>query len=200
MHLTRIVIIVAVALLLHGCGSAIARAAPQALAPEPEWVSVSCFADPPETAVTEIRIRREGGCLGYMTTATAPPGPIFHTGRCAGYRMTLRSDGSAEYEGVDNVPMIGKRTGRLDHDIFRRLGRLAEEIGFASWEEYYPPQQKSANWVCMSMDGEGPLSITVVTRSGSKTIRHEQNVEVGPAWLAVFEAEVERAAESISWR
>ena len=201
MHSHRIAIVVAATLLLPGCRTGKPLPPTPAAEPEPSWTFARCFAEPPDSAVTEIRIERSGGCLGFRTTSTTTvPGPIFHTGPCAGYRMTLRSDGSAEYEGVEHVPMLGKRTGRIDRKFFQRLGRLAEEIGFASWEDDYPAQQrKSAQWVCVSLDGEGPVFVTVVSPSGSKTIRHEQDVGAGPAWLAVFEREIEDAAVFIEW-
>jgi len=77
---------------------------------------------------------RAGGCLGYYRSAgSTSPGPELLTGPCAEYALTLRSDGTAEYIGRRNVPLLGRRVGRLAIETFNRLARLADEIRFEEW-------------------------------------------------------------------
>lgn len=143
--------------------------------------SDGCDLEYPDTRITEITIEREGGCLGYFVPADYHgKGPAFYTGPCAGYELTLRSDGTAAYSGENNVPVLGKQVGLFDVKDFRRLAALASEIRFESWESDYRPVVKKAGFTCIRLDGEMPVTVSITVAGHRKSIRHEPESS-GPA-------------------
>lgn len=159
-----------------------------------------CDEDQPDPGIREIWIHREGGCLGYYSPAGDESGrPFFLTGPCAEYTLVLRSDGTAEYRGRDKVPIIGHRVGVVAPEVFRRLARMVEEIGFERWADEYPLASHKSGSVCVTMDGEGPVTISVRWATKQKRIQHDPD-RAAPVWLTVFETELDKVGQAISWQ
>jgi len=167
------------------------------------WLPTSyegCYAQPPDANVSEISIHREGGNYYLLPSGMEADGPVFITGPGTGYSLTLHSDGTADYNGNSNVPVLGRRVGSVDCASFQHLARLALEMRFEDLEYIYSPKSKSSEWVCVTMDGEGPVTVSVTSHGVTTTVQHDQNGPAGPEWLGVFEREIERVAENIAWR
>ena len=85
----------------------------------------ACYAPPHAPAATdaidEIALTRLAGGLGN--------GPA--------YSVTLRADGTASYEGMGNVPMLGRYRADIDAEAFRALAEHAIRIGFWALEDEY---------------------------------------------------------------
>lgn len=168
-----------------------------------EWSPTSfesCYAEPPNTNVSEISIRREGGNCYILPLGVESDRPVLVTGPCTGYSLTLHSDGTADYSGEKNVPVIGRRIGIVDCASFQHLARLALEMRFEDLEYAYSPKTKSPDWACVTTDGEGPVTVSMTVDGVTTTVHHDQNGPAGPEWLGVFEREIERVAENIAWR
>lgn len=167
------------------------------------WVpSVNpCDTDTRPTDISEIRIHREGGCLGYFKSAgSGVEGPEFLTGPCAEYTLTLSADGTAEYVGRANVPALGRRVGLVEAEAFAQLAQLADEINFEQWERHYPiAKRQESLWMSVTMDGEGPVSVSIV-RGGQRTTIEVDPSRPFPAWLSLFQSQIDRVGETIRWQ
>ena len=152
-----------------------------------------------DPGVIEIWIHREGGCLGYYLPEGVSPGrPVNLTGPCAGYTLILRSDGSAEYRGHEHVPLIGRYVGRVNAEPFRRLARLANEIGVDQWPSDVLPKSKSG-WVCVTMDGELPVTVSVRWLNHQQRVRFDPDRQ-NPVWLTIFVEEIDKLGQAIDWK
>lgn len=58
-------------------------------------------------------------------------------GACPVYKVTLRSDGSATYEGIRFVDRIGKFDGHFNDDQLSKLGAIADKLGFWNLKPEY---------------------------------------------------------------
>lgn len=110
-------------------------------------------------------------------------------GFCSMYTMVLHGNGTVEYQGVANVPFVGKRRGKLPIERFHYLAQLASEIGYFDLQD---------NYDCGVTDN--PTVYTKVEQNGaSKLIRHYAPEYTGPARLRAFEEVVDSAQTWIEW-
>jgi hypothetical protein len=124
---------------------------------------------------------------GSVTEITIEQTPCY--GLCSTYTMTLRADGSVEYQGIANVEKLGTRRGRIPVEQFRFLARLSDEIGYFDLAKDYS---------CAVTDN--PTIFTRVRRDQHvKLIRHYAPSMSGPARLRAFEKSVAAAYEWIEW-
>ncbi len=56
---------------------------------------------------------------------------------CPAFTAIFSADGTFTYVGEMNVEMMGEHTGRVDLATLRQVMRLAEEIGFAAFDDTY---------------------------------------------------------------
>ncbi len=157
----------------------------------PDFDGWSCTVIPQATAVTEIGIERIGGCRGILV----PRGgrkktPFYAIGPCAAYTVIIRADGTVHYEGYENVPTVGSRTGRTSSEQFQKLARLVDEIGFARMpHEYY----------CPVTDGE-VVFVSVVSSGTRKSIKHYGNEDTASALFLILEQAIDRVAnDATTW-
>ncbi|TYZ06015.1 hypothetical protein FY528_19830 [Hymenobacter lutimineralis] len=72
---------------------------------------------------------------------TAEPVLLFEKTPCFGpcpvYKATIYADGRVQYEGEQNVPLIGKHALRLPADTVTYIRRQAESMGFGSLRSAY---------------------------------------------------------------
>lgn len=165
------------------------------------FATSECYAAPPDVDITEISIRRDYACNGYYLPLDARgKGPVYMTGPCAAYSMTLGANGTAVYVGKENVPVIGRRTGTIPHDDFQHLARLAVEMRFETLAARYEPKSSLEGWACVTMDGTPPVTLSISRPDKTITVWHNQNGPAGPEWLGVFERELDGVANKIAWR
>ena len=73
--------------------------------------------------------------IGSITEITFERTRCF--GTCPAYKLTLRSDGSAEYEGIAFVDREGRSTAKDMGHFFERMAQLARAIDFMKFEQKY---------------------------------------------------------------
>lgn len=128
-------------------------------------------------------------------------GPVFETGPCAGYRLTLRADGTAEYTGEKKVPSIGSRRGTLDKERFTHLALLIREIGVDQLN--FRTKARSNSWSCVQNDGEGPIEISMTFANGQTACVVDEDPMTAfsaPELLTVVEREIDRMNDFVQWQ
>jgi hypothetical protein len=67
-------------------------------------------------------------------------------GPCPVYKVIFRNDGTAYYDGKNNVERLGPYAGEIDTTEFNRLIELMDKLGFLSLNESYSiPVANQAN-------------------------------------------------------
>lgn len=131
--------------------------------------------DPEEkSGVTEISLERTG-CYGY----------------CAMYTVTLRSDGSAAYQGRANVKHVGRFTGSLPVPVFELLAKAALELGVFDRlpsEITCPITDDSTTYLAFTREGQ------------RRVISHYAPETTGPAALVLLEQSIDIVADQIDWK
>lgn len=120
-----------------------------------------------------------------IASVTLRRGPC--RGFCPAYEVTLRSDGSADWDGERHVDRIGRFHGQFDSNDFQDLARFIERAGFFGWDEEYRGGASD------SPDYE----LTVV--AGDQTKHVLQNGTPEPADFWVIAALVDGLAAGIDW-
>ena len=137
---------------------------------------LGCYAPPPAPAATEaveeITLHRTISGLGYG----------------AHYTVTLRSDGTASYHGLANVPMFGDYQARVDQEAFRRLVEHAIRIGFWTLEDKYRGRAS-----------DQPSTTTTLVASGRRKEVFNYGL-AAPNEVREFENAIEDVARRLAWR
>jgi hypothetical protein len=108
-------------------------------------------------------------------------------GSCPVYRVILRKDGNAIYEGKDNVNKLGRFTGILDAYDFERLVELMEKLNFLGMEERYSAPVT-----------DGADIITTVFYDGKVKIV-DNYADAGPMEVWAIEKVIDGIIEDIYW-
>jgi len=110
-------------------------------------------------------------------------------GTCPAYDVKLFSDGHIIYNGVEDVPRLGKFESRIDPIRINEIFKQADAHRFFELAEFYPLNEKMIN--------ELP-STTTFFKKGSieKTITNNHD---SPIVLRSFEKYLENWLETISW-
>lgn len=130
-----------------------------------------------EQPISEIVLER-GPCLG----------------NCPIYRVTLRSDGAATFEGWNHVERVGVYGGVVTNAEFRTIADRFESARFWELEDSY-----------LQPVMDLPVVRTTLLRADSsrKVVRDHGAVGVptveAPAVLLDLQAAIDRVAEGISW-
>ncbi|HEU4799010.1 MAG TPA: DUF6438 domain-containing protein [Gemmatimonadales bacterium] len=134
-----------------------------------------CYAPPHAPAATdainEIALTRMAGGFGN--------GPA--------YTVTLRSDGTASYEGVVNVPMLGRYRADMDAEAFRALAEHAIRIGFWALEDEYFSEYTDLT-----------STVTAVV-AGKRRKRLLNYGSAAPREVREFEAAIDAVAARLRW-
>jgi Domain of unknown function (DUF6438) len=108
-------------------------------------------------------------------------------GTCPVYTVSLHSDGSATFIGGANAQLKGRWTGVVPGRDFQELARLADLIGFESFEAHYARPVT-----------DNPTAIVTVAR-GEKRKTVSNYAESGPLALAGFEQAIDIVAARAEW-
>ncbi len=120
-----------------------------------------------------------------ITEITLERTPCF--GTCPVYKVMLRRDGTACYEGVAYVAREGRYRGTIEAPLFDRLARMTVEKGYFDLRPRYAVPVT-----------DHPSVITSVLRAGTrKTVDHYANA--GPAALKAIERAIDAATRQIRW-
>ena len=140
-----------------------------------------------------------------MTASAAPkgasaggsPAPILATlertgcfGTCPIYSVTVRTDGTVEYEGRRFVKLRGHRVGKLDAHQLAALRAAFSEAKFLALEDRFACFEATDN----------PSAI-VTYRSGDKvrTLRHYYGCLSAPKTMETLERKVDEIAGTEKW-
>lgn len=124
----------------------------------------------PTEPVTAVTLRR-GVCRGF----------------CPAYEVTLRADGSAEWNGDRFVDPIGRFHGQLDIGDFEKLVCFIERTGFFEWDEEF------SSGVSDAPDFE------LIVAAGKQTKHVRQNGIDDPPDFWVISAVVDGIARTVDW-
>lgn len=120
--------------------------------------------------VTAVTLRR-GICRGF----------------CPVYEVTLRSDGSADWNGERFVDRIGRFHGQLNAGDFEKLARFIERAGFFGWDDEF------SSGVTDAPDYE----LLVVAGNQTKQVRQNATDEPPDFW--VITTLVDGLAAEMDW-
>jgi hypothetical protein len=120
-----------------------------------------------------------------LTSITFRRGACF--GACPIYEVTLRSDGTATWDGERFVDRLGHYEGQVDLNDYGRLAGFIQRAGFFGWEpEYLANVTDLPDYV-----------LTVVAGGKTKTVRQNGVDEPPDFW--VIAALVDHLAEAVEW-
>ncbi len=108
-------------------------------------------------------------------------------GPCPLYRVVLRKDGTASYDGTEQAERKGKYHATHIDYYFNQMSKLIDNNKFSSMRDSYGPGGKD----------EGVVTISVVENSKRKTV-----VDIGshgPIELWAIEMSIEGSLSQIKW-
>ncbi|RMF70689.1 MAG: hypothetical protein D6744_19060 [Planctomycetota bacterium] len=120
-----------------------------------------------------------------ITEITLERTPCF--GACPTYKLRLRRDGTAAYEGIANVRRMGRYSAKDVGHFFERLARLAVAIDYQHFDSKYTMRVTDL-----------PSTITSIVVDGKR----KQVVNyggAGPIELWGFEMAADAVIEKINW-
>ncbi len=121
--------------------------------------------------ITAVTLRR-GGSRGFFPA----------------YEVTLRADGSADWNGERFVLRIGRFYGQFDVRNFAKLAMFVERVGFFGWKDEY------------SGGGTDAPDYELVVAAGMRTKRVRQNATDEPPDFWVMATVVDGLGAAIDWR
>ena len=105
-----------------------------------------------------------------------------------GYTVSLRSDGTAKYEGFVNARRNGKYRGKIQGERFAKLAKLINRNEFFSLKgEYFNPTV-----------ADGYIITTSIVYDGGRKVVKDYE-EGGGDELSEIERAIQDAAEQIAW-
>jgi Domain of unknown function (DUF6438) len=121
-----------------------------------------------------------------ITSISLERGACF--GSCPIYKVTLRSDGTATYDGERFVDRIGEYQAQIDLNDYSRLAGFVERAGFLEWNDEY---------VNENITDLPNYYLTVVADGATKTV-HQYGVDEPPDFW-VIAALVDFLADRTDW-
>ena len=112
-------------------------------------------------------------------------------GFCPVYTVTLREDGTVEYDGQQNVEVTGPQTATIDPGAVQTLGDEMIEAGYLDWEDAYTNQEVT----------DQAYAITTVTLADgtTKRIDHYYGDFSAPEELTELETRIDQTANTAQW-
>lgn len=127
-----------------------------------------------------------------ITKITLERTPCF--GACPVYKLTIHRSRKVEFEGRAHVWEVGRQTGRISPENFRRLVSKIEEINFFSLKDRYDGKNADGSGVTVT---DLPTRKTSVTRGNvTKTV---ENYFRGPKGLKELEDLIDEVTNSTEW-
>jgi hypothetical protein len=115
-------------------------------------------------------------------------------GTCPSYQVTIRSDGTVEYEGKEFVTQKGNKRSKISRSDVLKLQRKAREIGlFALKDEYYVQEVGNASVAVSDLPSQ-----IIIAKGGDRTKRIEDYLGA-PRRLKEFEELIETVANTSAW-
>ncbi len=114
-------------------------------------------------------------------------GPCF--GACPQYRLTVRGDGSFDFEGIADVGFIGATSDTMPPEDIQRLVERFDKIGFADLDDFYR---------CLATDL--PTTVTSISRGpGSEKSVSRCALSSAPDSLIALENLIDELTNSQRW-
>lgn len=108
-------------------------------------------------------------------------------GRCPTYKMIIYSDGFVEFDGIRDVPMIGKYTTKISEKQLQEFVHSGRAIGFLEMEDRYD-----------GMVSDLPSATTTMVLDGQrKSVYRRYDY---PQRLATLEKLFDNLIESAQWK
>ena len=123
---------------------------------------------------------------GQIPSVSLERGPCF--GSCPVYNVTLRSDGTATWNGERFVDRLGQYEGQVDLNDYDRLTRFVQRAGFFDWQDEY---------VAGNITDLPNYYLTVVANGETKTV-HQYGMDEPPDFWVIATL-VDNLAEAIDW-
>lgn len=111
-------------------------------------------------------------------------------GVCPIYKLTVREDGTVEYDGERFVKVRGKAEGRLDAAGVSRLKQAFETARFGSFAAAYEQHSITDMPTAVVSFGDG---------AKAKVVRHYFGDESAPAALTALEQELDAIVQVEQW-
>jgi Domain of unknown function (DUF6438) len=121
-----------------------------------------------------------------ITSISLERGACF--GTCPIYKVTLRSDGTATWEGERFVDRIGEYQAQIDVNDYGRLADFVERAGFLEWNDEY---------VVENIADLPNYYLTVVADGTTKTVHQYGKDEPPDFW--VIASLVDLLADRAEW-
>jgi hypothetical protein len=126
---------------------------------------------------------------GEVELITLERQPCF--GFCPVYTLSIRGDGTVEYDGGQNVEVTGPQTATIDPAAVQSLADSMIAAGYLDWENEYLNQDFT----------DAPYVITSITLADgtTKTINHYHGDQSAPEALTEVEVLIDETANSAQW-
>jgi hypothetical protein len=113
------------------------------------------------------------------------------SGSCPVYQVAVFLDGTFVYDGLANVGVTGRRTGRLTPEQLNRLLSDIVSIGFLD--------QADDCCVCPTTDGSHLIIVEYNPGAAQKIVIHDERCDRAPAALSVFETAIAQETAIARW-
>ena len=110
-------------------------------------------------------------------------------GKCPNYEIRLYASGYATFEGIANVPIIGRFEARVDQQTVESVIGFANKINYFSLSDRYPTQGRGIE--------DFPLCVTFFRQENLKKIIYNRND--APADLVRYEKFFDTIFEGVAW-
>jgi hypothetical protein len=87
--------------------------------------------------------------------------------QCPAYTVTVKADGSIEFDGKSYVKVKGKSYGSITPDDYEYLVRSLNKLQFWTWKDQYTPGSSDCN---PSATDQTTVTITATTASSKKQV------------------------------
>lgn len=150
------------------------------------WLTVLTFAGVALAAPTATPVL-DGGSSAPVLASLARTACFGH---CPIYQVTVRTDGTVEYDGERFVKVVGHRTAKVDAQALQALRAAFTDAHFLSLQGEFDCYDVTDN----------PSAI-VTYRSGEKerTIRHYHGCRKAPPALRVLEDRIDALLHTDRW-
>jgi hypothetical protein len=112
-------------------------------------------------------------------------------GSCPVYQVAIFMDGTFVYDGLTNVAVAGRRTGRLSAEQLNRLLSDIAAIGFLD--------QPDECCVCPTTDGSQLVVVEYRPGATRKILVHDERCDRAPVALSAFERAIVQETTIARW-
>ncbi|HKE55166.1 MAG TPA: DUF6438 domain-containing protein [Pyrinomonadaceae bacterium] len=117
-------------------------------------------------------------------------------GNCPAYVLTLKGDGSVEYQGSKFVKVTGSQQGKFKTEVLKSLLTEFARANFLSMGDNYSSTTCKNCGFCTDM----PAAITRLTVNGvTHSVDHYYGCRCAPKSLFALEEAIDKAANVVQW-